>query len=113
MLTSNLSSFLVNAQTKPDDPSVTLARASAFQRTGKMTEVQAERTAKDFESMFVAQMMEQMFGDSLGDEMFGDAETNEVYKGLMMEHYGKEIAASGGIGIAEYVKRELLRLQEV
>jgi Rod binding domain-containing protein len=31
----------------------------------------------------------------------------------MVEQYGKQISQSGGIGIADYVKRELLKLQEV
>ncbi len=73
----------------------------------------ADKAAKDFESMFVSQMLEHMFGESIGDDSFGDEESSEVYKGLMMQEYGKQIAASGGIGIASYVKRELLKLQEV
>jgi|NOAtaT_7_FD_contig_51_395539_length_1886_multi_3_in_0_out_0_2 Rod binding domain-containing protein len=82
-------------------------------RASGMTQDQIEKTAKDFESMFLSQMLEQMFGESVGSEMFGDEQTSEVYKGLVVEQYGKEIARSGGIGIADYVKKELLRLQEV
>ncbi len=78
-----------------------------------MNAQQIDAASKDFESMFVGQMMEQMFGDSLGDQAFGDSETGEIYKGLMMDAYGKEIAKSGGIGIASYVKTELLKLQEI
>jgi flagellar protein FlgJ len=82
-------------------------------RPGSMNEAQADKASKDFESMFVGQMLEQMFGDSIGDEAFGDSETSDVYKGMMMDEYGKQIERSGGIGIAGYVKRELLKLQEV
>ena len=78
-----------------------------------MTADQAEVAAHDFESMFIAQMLEQMFGDSIGEEAFGDSDSNQVYKGLMLDAYGKEIAKSGGIGIADYVKKELLKLQEI
>ena len=74
---------------------------------------QIDATAKDFESMFISQMLEQMFGDSQGSDAFGDEETSEVYKGLMVEEYGKQIAKAGGIGIASYVKTELLKLQEI
>lgn len=73
----------------------------------------AEAVGKDFESMFITAMLEPMFGDSVGDTMFGDDETKEVYKALMIEQYGRKITESGGIGIADYVKRELLRQQEV
>lgn len=75
-------------------------------------ESQAALKAKEFESMFIAQMLEGMFGESVGVEAFGDSDTFEIYKGLMMDAYGKEIANAGGIGIAGYVQTELLRLQE-
>jgi Rod binding domain-containing protein len=32
-----------------------------------MTDAQMNETAKDFESMFLSQMLEPMFGDSVGD----------------------------------------------
>jgi len=81
-------------------------------KVSAMSEDQINATSKDFESMFISQMLEQMFGDSIGSEAFGDSETSEVYKGMMMSEYGKQIAQAGGIGIADYVKRELLKLQE-
>ncbi len=77
-----------------------------------MSNDQIDKVSKDFESMFVGQMLEQMFGDSEGTEAFGDSQSSEVYKGLMMDEYGKQITRSGGIGIADYVKQELLKLQE-
>ena len=78
----------------------------------KLNPKQAEAAATDFESVFLAQMLEQMFGESSGEEAFGDSETNDIYKGMMMQEYGKTITKAGGIGIADYVKRELLKLQE-
>lgn len=89
------------------------SRLSLLHRAQPMTDAQINAVAKDFESMFIAQMMEPMFGESTGSELFGDKDTQEIYKGLMMEEYGKQIAASGGIGIASYVRKELLALQEV
>ena len=73
----------------------------------------AEATAHDFESLFISQMVEQMFGESIGSDAFGSEDTDEVYKGLMVQEYGKMITQSGGIGIADYVKRELLKQQEM
>ncbi len=77
-----------------------------------MSAGQIDMVSKDFESMFIGMMLEQMFGDSLGTESYGDAESADVYKGMMTEAYGKEIAQAGGIGVASYVKSELLKLQE-
>lgn len=89
------------------------SQAGLASRVAHMDEKQVDAVAQNFESMFVGQMLEQMAGDSLGSEAFGDAETNDVYKGMMMDEYGKVIARAGGIGIAPYIKKELLKLQEV
>lgn len=89
-----------------------LAALGVAGRTGKMSADQIDRAARDFESLFMAQMLESMFGESAGEDAFGSEDTNEVYKGLMMQEYGKIIAASGGIGIASHVRDTLLKLQE-
>jgi flagellar protein FlgJ len=78
----------------------------------KMTDSQIKQVSSDFESMFIGMMIEHMFGESVGAESFGDRESADVYKGLMTDILGKEIAAAGGIGIAPYVQAELLKLQE-
>lgn len=79
----------------------------------RMTDAQMNAVAKDFESMFISQMMGAMFSDDTLGDMFGDQQTKEVYRGMMMEEYGKKITEVGGIGIASFVKKELLALQEV
>lgn len=78
-----------------------------------MGATEVDKAALDFESLFISQMLEHMFGESLGTELFGNKETSEIYKGLMVEQFGAEIARSGGIGIADYVRAELLKQQEI
>jgi len=86
---------------------------------GKMSMEEAKKVAKDFESLFVSQMLEHMMGgDSMGDDLFGNAETDEIYKSMMVDEYSKAIVKSGGIGIAGYIeqglaRRELLKSQEI
>lgn len=77
-----------------------------------MTDSQIDKVSRDFESLFIGMMLEHMFGDSVGEEAFGDKQSADVYKGMLTEQYGKEIADAGGIGIASYVRAELLRIQE-
>lgn len=101
------------ATSQPDISSSLVGDAVRGAGYGAMTVDKADAVSKDFESMFVSQMLEQMFGDSSGEEAFGGSETNDVYKGLLMDQYGKLIARAGGIGIAPYVKQELLKQQEV
>jgi Rod binding domain-containing protein len=69
--------------------------------------------ASDFEAVFLTQMMEPMFSGSEMSSYFGSGTSGEVYKGFMLNEYGKLIAKAGGIGIAAQVKQELLKLQEV
>jgi flagellar protein FlgJ len=82
-------------------------------QVGHMSNDQIDKVANDFESMFIGQMLEPMFeGDSIGESAFGDSTSGDVYKSLMMDEYGKQITRAGGIGIADFVKKELLKLQE-
>lgn len=104
--------MLVNDTISAQSQSVT-AKISALGTAKNMSPEQAKAVSKDFESLFISQMLEQMFGESVGSEAFGASDTDEIYKGLMVQEYGKMITKSGGIGIADYVNRELLKQQEV
>ena len=88
-------------------------RVYALGKKSPMTAGQADAASKDFESMFLSQMMESMFGESTGTDSFGDEDTNEVYRSLMMNEDSKQITPGGGIRLADYVKTELLKTQEV
>jgi Rod binding domain-containing protein len=96
----------------------TLGALGVLSKSKNITKEQAEIAAKDFEAMFLSQMLEPMFGESVGNEAFGSEESQEIYKSMMVNEYGKQIANAGGIGIASYVKESLMRqsllkLQEV
>lgn len=85
------------------------APINALPSKGAMNDAQADATSKDFESMFLSQMLEGMFGESSGSEAFGSSDTDEIYKGLMVQEYGKIITKAGGIGIASNIKQELIK----
>lgn len=104
--------LIVNTENQAVKSAARLANMSLANQAKSLNDAQLNQVSQDFESMFVSQMLEQMFGDSIGNDLFGDEETKEIYKGLLMEEYGKQIVQSGGIGIAAYVKAELLKLQE-
>jgi flagellar protein FlgJ len=71
-----------------------------------------DAVAEDFEAMFSSQMMAPMWAGIDADPMFGGGMAEETFRSLMINEYGKIIAKSGGIGVAPYVKSELLRAQE-
>ena len=70
------------------------------------------QAAEDFEAVFLAQMLSPMFETLPSDSLFGGGPGENIYRSLMVEEYGKAIARSGGVGIADQVERELLRIQE-
>jgi Rod binding domain-containing protein len=77
------------------------------------TEAQADKAAKEFEAVFIAQMVSTMFEGVGTDGPFGGGYGESVFRSLMIDNYAKTIAERGGFGLADQVKREILRLQEV
>lgn len=75
-------------------------------------EVEARKVAEEFEAMFLSQLIEQMMGDSTESETFGGGPGEAAFKGLLNEEYAKVMAKAGGIGLADNLTREILRLQE-
>lgn len=76
----------------------------------------AKSTAKDFEAMFMTQMLQHMFAgiDQQKDGMFGGGHAEQMFRPMLLEEYGKMIANRGnGIGLADQVTRSLLATQEV
>jgi Rod binding domain-containing protein len=71
-----------------------------------------ERAAEEFEALFLSQMLEHMFEGIRADGPFGGGHAEEMYRSFMLQEYGKSIAKGGGVGIADMVKREMLRAQE-
>ena len=70
-------------------------------------------SAEEFEAVFLSQMLEPMFKGIETDGMFGGGSSEKIYQSVMLQEYGKALARAGGVGIADAVEREILRLQEV
>jgi peptidoglycan hydrolase FlgJ len=71
------------------------------------------QAAQEFEAVFMNTMLSQMFAGLETDGPFGGGQGEEMFRSLLIEEYGSNIAAAGGIGIADDIARELLSLQEV
>lgn len=74
---------------------------------------QVDEVAQEYEAVFLSQMLQHMFAGVETNELFGGGEAEDVYRSMMIDEYGKLIAKTGGIGVADHVKREMLKLQEV
>ena len=85
-------------------------RTPDLTRTGDAT---AARTAAEaFEAQFVAQMLGHMFTGISTDGPFGGGRAEEIWRSQMIDQYGRQIAGAGGIGVADRVLAEMLRMQE-
>lgn len=71
-----------------------------------------ENTAKEFESVFVNQLLQLMFKDIEPDAMFGGGKAEEIFNSFALEEYAEIITERGGLGIADKVQQSLLQLQE-
>ena len=72
----------------------------------------AKEAAQDFEAVFLAQMLQPMFEGLGSDGIFGGGHAEKIHRSLLVQEYGKEIAKQGGIGLADQVLKEIVRLQE-
>ncbi len=70
-------------------------------------------SAEEFEAVFLNTMLQSMFTGLEEGGTWGNNEGSETWRGLLVEEYSKSIAASGGIGIADAVQSELIKLQEL
>lgn len=69
-------------------------------------------TAQDFEAVFLGQMLQPMFEGINVEEPFGGGSGEKMWQAMQVEEYGKALAKNGGIGLADNVMREMLRMQE-
>lgn len=74
---------------------------------------QAREAAQEFEAVFLSQMLEHMFAGVSTDGLFGGGQAESTYRSLMLTEYGRVIARAGGVGIADQVMAEILKLQEI
>ena len=95
-----------------DNVTQTLAnRASPLDRP--IAPDKTKEAAEAFEAFFLSQMLADMFSGVETDPIFGGGPGETVFRSLMIDEYGKSLARNGGVGIADSVLQEIVRLQEV
>ncbi|MCB2112613.1 MAG: rod-binding protein [Parvularculaceae bacterium] len=71
----------------------------------------ADAAARDFEAVFIAQMLAPLFNSISTPEIAGGGKSEEFFKSLLQESYAKAMAERGGFGVADHVKSALINLQ--
>jgi len=79
----------------------------------KLSAEKIDSVASDFEAQFISQMLSNMFATVDNKESLGGSDSEDVYNSLLIDEYGKIFAKSGGVGVADQVKRIMIHQQEV
>ena len=92
--------------TNPGAPDQALAAASPAQQQ------QVIKSARDFEAVFATEMLTPMFDTVEVDPTTGGGHGEEMFKTMMLDQYGKQIAASDSLGMGHQVADTLLQAQQ-
>ncbi|MCK1625803.1 flagellar assembly peptidoglycan hydrolase FlgJ [Bradyrhizobium sp. 147] len=104
---ANASAFSVESRNgRPD-----FELASALQKVSPQQQAKAQKTATDFEAMFLNSMFSQMTSGLKGEGPFGDTPGTGVWRSMLTEQYSKNFARAGGVGVATEVYRTLIMQQ--
>lgn len=86
------------------------------ERLAALPKAQADhirKTAQDFEAVFLETMFAPMFEGAGEEGPLGENGTGgAAWRSMLTNEYARTFAKSGGLGIAEPVMSEMLRLQE-
>jgi flagellar protein FlgJ len=68
--------------------------------------------AREFEGIFIAQMLETAWSTVPTDGMTGGGMGESIFRSLMIQDIGQQMSRQGGIGLAPHIHAELLKMQE-
>ncbi len=105
---STLPSMAAKPYTDTGMPGVRMPAANATDTA------RAAKTGRQFEAMYMSQMLTHMFEGIKTDGVFGGGSGEQMFRSLLIDEYGKMVANKGnGIGIGAAVQKMLLSHQEV
>jgi peptidoglycan hydrolase FlgJ len=88
-------------------------KAAALQSAARGKDADALReTAVEFEAQFLSQMMGHMFQGIGSGNVFGGGHAEEIWRDFYVDEVTKSFTNRGGIGLADTIEKQLLKLQE-
>ena len=85
--------------------------APSQQSVGPLAKMRAQ--AEELEGVFLNTLMSQLFSSIETDEgMGGGGFAEETWRSMQSEQYASAMAETGGIGLADQLVSELMKLQE-
>jgi len=74
---------------------------------------EARKVAQDFEAVFIGQMLQPLFENLNAEEPFGGGSSEDMWRSLQVDEYGKAMTKAGGIGLTDAILREIIKMQEL
>lgn len=108
LATENLMQSKLNAQLSAMKSKVNSAATS----DKTVLDKKAREAAESFEAMFISQMLQPMFAGIETSSEFGGGHGETMFRSMMVDEMGKGMARAGGIGLADSIYREILKMQE-
>ena len=93
------------------DPGVAAAATPPGRRDAPRVDA-LRHAAREFEAIFLAQVLGTMTQGLGGDDLLGDGQ-GDAFREMLNQEVAKLISRSGGVGVADAVLREMLKAQEV
>jgi Rod binding domain-containing protein len=78
----------------------------------KMNREKLEKACKEFESLFMYQMLKTMHSMVPQNGLFGDIPGKDLYQTIMDQELSKNIAQHGGVGIGKMLYQQIIRKEE-
>lgn len=89
----------------------TIASAQPARQTVTAQDKSPAAVARQFEGVFAGQIAKIMLETVEVDDQFGGGHGEEMFRGMMAEQIGNQIAKGKGLGIASAVEAQIIRMQ--
>jgi len=96
---------------RPTAPTRSPLHSDPPPRAGEGENSRMRETAQNFEASFLAQMLKPMFEGLSTDGPFGGGEAEGTWRSFMIDAMAKQTVKAGGIGLADTVVAEMVRMQ--
>lgn len=73
---------------------------------------ETKSAARDFEAVFLSQMMSHMFEGLETDTLFGGGQGEDMFRSILVQEYGRQMSRGAGIGISDQLQKMMLRMQQ-
>lgn len=76
-------------------------------------QVKFQKAASDFEAMAITQLLTPIFNTvDQSKSMFGGGEGEAAWRPMMITAIAKQMTAHGGLGLAQPIMQQMIRMQE-